>query len=255
MKKISLILILLFTVVCNQLLSAQENTENQTNNTEDSWKFTVSPYVWMSNIKGDLTILYQNVPVDLKFGEDILSNLKMAAMVHAEAKKNRLSFMIDVFYAKLGTDKVRSGILNNTQKIKLNLKETMIEGGIGYTFAKTGGFSMDALVGLRYFNTNTNVKFNDQVVTDKDINFLDPYIGVRFLNEWKRWAIRGRADIGGFDIGSDHSYKINGLISYKFSESFATSVGYQIYQPDYKKDRFAYNLANEGFLIGFTFGF
>ena len=255
MKKLSLITILLLSLGSVQFLSAQENSENQMNDTDDSWKFSVSPYIWMSNIKGDLTIINQNVPVDLKFTEDILSNLKMAGMVHAEAKKNRWSFMIDVFYAKLGSDKARTGFLNNKQKIKLRLKETMFEGGLGYTFAMTGTFSMDALLGLRYFNTNTNVTFNERVITDKDINFLDPYIGIRFVNEWNKWAIRGRADIGGFDIGSDHSYKINGLVTYKFSESFATSVGYQIYQPDYKKDKFRYNIANEGFLIGFTFGF
>ena len=220
MKKTTLILILIFTIVSSQFLSAQENHENEITKTDDSWEFTVSPYVWMSNIKGELTIINQNIPVDLKFG-DVLSNLKMAGMFHAEAKKNRLAFLINVFYAKLGADKKRTGILF-TQDIRLRLKETMFEGGLGYTFAQTGRFSLDVLAGLHYFNTNTNVKINDRVITDKDINFLDPYVGVRFLNEWNNWAIGGRADIGGFDIGSDHSYKINGLVTYKFSGSFAT---------------------------------
>jgi hypothetical protein len=255
MKLKSLILILLLTIGSIPFLSAQESPEPETNKTDDSWKFTVTPYLWMSSINGDLTVINQNIPVDLNFSEDVISNLKMAAMIHAEAKKNKLSFMLDIFYAKLGTGGQISGILNRTKNVKLRLKETMFEGGLGYTFAQTGGFSLDALIGLRYFNTNTNVKVNDAVIADKDINFLDPYVGVRFRNDWNKWAISGRADIGGFDMGSDHSYKINGLITYKFSESFATSVGYQIYQPDYKKDKFRYNIANEGFLIGFSFGF
>lgn len=252
MKTKLVIILLLLNLGSIQFLSAQDNTETETT-TDDSWKFSVSPYLWMTSLKGDLTVINQNVPVDLNFSEDLLSNLKMAAMVHAEAKKNRLSFMIDVFYAKLGTDGQRTGILGNTKDIRLRLKETMFEGGLGYTFAQTGGFSMDALVGLRYFNTNTNVQFNDIVIADKDINFLDPYIGVRFQKECHKWVLSGRADIGGFDMGSDHSYKINGLISYKFSESFAASVGYQLYKPDYQKDSFRYNIANEGFLLGFTF--
>jgi hypothetical protein len=251
MKTNLLIILLLLNIGSIQFLSAQDNTEAETT-TDDSWKFSVTPYLWMSNIKGDLTVINQNVPVDLEF-TDVLSNLKMAGMLHAEAKKNKLTFMIDAFYAKLGVDKERTGFFNNTQKIKLRLKEILFEGGLGYTFAQTGGFSMDALIGLRYFNVNTNLKFNDQVITDTDIDFLDPYIGVRFLNEWNKWALSGRADIGGFDIGSNHSYKINGLISYKFSKSFVTSVGYQLYQPDYQKDSFRYNIANEGFLLGFTF--
>ena len=252
MKKLSICLIMLFTVCSTQFISAQENAESEINKINDGWQFAISPYLWMSNIKGDLIVVNQNVPVDVSFS-DVLSNLKMAGMLHAEAKKNKLTFMIDAFYAKLGVDKERTGFFNNTQKVKLRLKEILFEGGLGYTFAQTGGFSMDALVGLRYFNVNTNLKFNDQVITDTDINFLDPYVGVRLIHECNKWIISGRADIGGFDIGSDHSYKINGLVTYKFSKSFATSVGYQIYQPDYKEDNLEYNLANEGFLLGFTF--
>jgi len=247
-----LFLLLLLNIGSLQFLSAQDNSETETS-TDTSWKFTVTPYLWMTNLKGDLTVINQNIPVDLSFSEDLLSNLKMAAMVHAEAKKNRLSFMIDVFYAKLGTDGQRTGILDNTKDVRLRLKETMFEGGLGYTFAQTGGFSIDALVGARYFNVNTNVQINEIVIADKDINFLDPYVGVRFKNECHKWVLSGRADIGGFEMGSDHSYKINGLISYKFSKSFVTSVGYQLYKPDYQKDGFSYNIANEGFLLGFTF--
>jgi hypothetical protein len=252
MKTKLVIILLLLNIGSIQFLSAQDNTETETT-TDDSWEFKITPYLWMTSLKGDLTVLNQNIPVDLNFSEDLLSNLKMAAMVHAEVKKNKLSFMIDAFYAKLGTDGQRTGVLNRTQDVRLRVKETMFEGGLGYTFAQTGGFSMDGLVGLRYFNVNNNVQINDIVIADKDINFLDPYIGVRFLNEWNKWALSGRADIGGFDLGSDHSYKVNGLISYKFSKSFVTSVGYQLYKPDYQKDGFRYNLANEGFLLGFTF--
>ena len=252
MKKLSICLIMLLTVCSTQFISAQENAESEINKINDGWQFAISPYLWMSNIKGDLIVVNQNVPVDVSFS-DVLSNLKMAGMLHAEAKKNKLTFMIDAFYAKLGVDKERTGFFNNTQKIKLRLKEILFEGGLGYTFAQTGGFSMDGLIGVRYFNVNTNLKFNDQVITDTDINFLDPYVGVRLIHERNKWIISGRADIGGFDIGSDHSYKVNGLVSYKFSKSFVTSVGYQLYKPDYQKDNFRYNLANEGFLLGFTF--
>jgi hypothetical protein len=253
MRKKILILLLLLNIVSSQFLLAQDNLETETSKTDDSWTFSVTPYLWMTSLKGDLTVINQNIPVDLNFSEDLLSNLKMAAMVHAEVKKNKVSFMIDAFYAKLGVDGQRTGVLNRTKDVRLRVKETMFEGGLGYTFAQTGGFSMDALVGLRYFNVNNNVQINDIVIADKDINFLDPYVGVRLIHECNKWIISGRADIGGFDIGSDHSYKVNGLVSYKFSKSFVTSVGYQLYKPDYQKDNFRYNLANEGFLLGFTF--
>lgn len=253
MKTFRFIALFLISIGCAQLVSAQNSPE--TEKTDDSWKFTVTPYVWMTGIKGDLTVADQEVPVDLNFANDLLSNLKMAAMVHAEAKKNKLAIMLDIFYAKLGSDGHVTGPMNNIRNVRVRLKETMIEGGLGYTFAQTGGFSADALAGVRFFDTNTNVKIDDVEIASTDFNFFDPYIGMRFLNDWTKWALRGRADIGGFGLGSEFSYKINGLISYKFTESLVASIGYQIYQPDYQEDLFKYNLANQGFLLGFTFGF
>ena len=55
----------------------------------------------------------------------------MGAMFHAEAKKNKVSFMQNIFYAKIGTDGQRTGFLNNTRDVRLRLKETMFEGGMG----------------------------------------------------------------------------------------------------------------------------
>ena len=78
---------------------------------------------------------------------------------------------------------------------------------------------------------------------------------MRFRNDWDKWVLRGRADIGGFNLGSEYSYKLNGFIGYKFKETSILSFGYQIYEPDYKKGSSEYKLANEGFLLGYTIGF
>ena len=114
---------------------------------------------------------------------------------------------------------------------------------------------MDALLGARFFNTTVNVDADNTEIANEKFNFLDPYVGVRFLTDWEKWALRGRADIGGFGLGSEYSYKLNGFVSYKFKETLVLSLGYQIYQPFYKEDLFEYKLANEGFLLGFTIEF
>jgi len=253
MKTLRCIALFLVSIGCAQLVSAQNSPETKT--TDDSWKFTVTPYVWMTGIKGDLIVEGQDTPVNLNFANDLLKNIKMGAMLHAEAKKNKLSFMVDVFYAKLGKDKNVTGPSNNSGSVRVRLKETMFEGGLGYTFAQSGRFSLDALVGARFFNTTTNVRIDDVEIADSKFNFLDPYVGVRFLNDWDKWVLRGRADIGGFGLGSEYSYKLNGFVGYKFKETLVLSLGYQIYQPDYKKGSSEYKLANEGFLLGFTIGF
>lgn len=253
MKTLRFIALFLMFIGCAQLVSAQNSLE--TEKIDDSWKFTVTPYAWMTGINGRLTVQGQQSPVDLNFANDLLKRLKMAAMLHAEAKKNRLAFMVDVFYAKLGEDANVTGDMNNSVDLRVRLKETVIEGGLGYTFARSGRFSMDALLGARFFNTTVNVDADNTEIANEKFNFLDPYVGVRFLTDWEKWALRGRADIGGFGLGSEYSYKLNGFVSYKFKETLVLSLGYQIYQPFYKEDLFEYKLANEGFLLGFTIGF
>ena len=85
MKTLRCIVLFLVFMGCAQFVSAQNSPE--TEKTDDSWKFTVTPYVWMTGIKGDLIVEGQDIPVNLNFANDLLSNIKMGAMLHAEAKK------------------------------------------------------------------------------------------------------------------------------------------------------------------------
>lgn len=247
--------LIIATLSCLPLAAYSQTETIELQPTDDSWKFTVTPYLWATSLNGKLVIADNNIPVELNFADDLLSSLKMGAMFHAEARKNKLSFMLDAFYAKLGEDSEVTGPLANTGDLRVRLKQTIIEGGLGYEFARTGSFSMEALAGGRFFDTNTNVKVNDVEIATTDFNFFDPYVGVRFVNEWNKVGISGRADIGGFGVGSEYSYKLNGILYYKFTETLISSIGYQLYRPDYEDGQFEYNIGNQGFLLGFTFGF
>lgn len=228
-------------------------TETVSNKSKDSWEFEVTPYLWMTSLNGSMTVLNNSVPVDLNFTNDILSNLKMAAMFHGEAKKNKLSIMLDIFYAKLGADSEINGIVNEND-IRVRLKQNMIEGGFGYTFVEVGDFKLDALAGVRFFDVNTNTQLNGTEVSTRDFNFVEPYIGMRFQNDWTKWAVGGRFDVGGFGISNDEiSYKYNLLVGYKFTNTFGLDVGYQSYKPDYQDGAFGYNVASQGFILGFSF--
>lgn len=247
--------IVLFIVIFCLPFSGFSQTESTSTETNESWEFNVTPYLWMTGLSGEMTVLNKDVPVDLNFKGDILSNLKMAAMVHAEAKKGRFSIMLDVFYAKLGADGTLKAETITERNVRVRLKQNMFEGGIGYTFAKAGGFSLDALAGARFFDVNTNTELNDVALSSRDFNFIEPYVGMRFQNYWEKWAVGGRIDAGGFGVGSEISYKYNLFVGYQFSELFDLNLGYQSYKPNYVDDLFTYNIASEGFLLGFNFKF
>ena len=229
-------------------------TESSTKNNDNSWDFNITPYLWMSSLKGDMTVLRQNVPVDLEFTDEIISNLNFAGMIHMEAKHHKLSIMLDATYADLDA----KGQLQNTRirehSVELQLKQIIVEGGIGYTFAEVHNFKLDALLGVRYFDASTDLEFKgNDILLNKEFSFVEPYVGLRLRNYWGKWGIGGRIDVGGFGAGSEVSYNYNALVAYQFTDLFGLTLGYQAYKPNYQEDLFAYNIGNEGFLLGFIF--
>ena len=113
---------------------------------------------------------------------------------------------------------------------------------------------MDALLGVRYFDATTDLEFKgNDILLNKDFDFVEPYVGMRFKNNWDKWAVGGRFDVGGFGVGSEVSYKYNAHIAYQFTDLFGLTLGYQAYKPNYQEERFKYNVGNEGFLLGFIF--
>lgn len=227
-------------------------TETDTETQKPSWQWNITPNLWMTGMSGDITILNQNIPLDLSF-KDILNDLKMAAMIHTEAKNGKWSIMSDLVYAKLESSGEVQGLINE-RTITVTVKQTILELGVAYSFVEVNSFTLDALLGVRYYDLKLDLDFENINNIKKSFNFTDPYIGVRFKNNWDKFGIGGRFDLGGFGIGSDISYKYNVYTVYKFSELFQLIFGYQGYTPDYKQNNnFAYNVTSAGFILGFNF--
>jgi hypothetical protein len=212
-------------------------SQTEKSNEAKKWEFNVTPYLWMTALDGDLTVLDQQKDVNVSF-DDVLADLKLAAMLHAEAKNGNWSIMLDAFYAKLketGTVKGGAGEIIAGDEIDATILQNIYELGLGYTFVKVNNFNMDVLFGGRYFSVDTKLEntTKDRTIGDVKIDFIDPYVGLRMANHWDKWAVGGRFDVGGFGVGSEISYKYNVMVGYKFSELFQLDLGYQSYRPDY----------------------
>jgi len=247
--------ILLFILICCIPIVGFSQTEKRAEEKNSEWDFAITPYLWMCGLKGDMTVLRQNIPVDLEFSDEVISNLKMAGMLHAEANHKRWSIMLDASYADLEAKGQLKNTIIKDHSVELKLTQTIIELGFAYTFVNVHNFTLDALAGARYFNANMDIDFDENEIYSKDFNWVEPYVGVRFKNDWGKWAIGGRFDVGGFGAGSDFSYKYNGLVAYQFTDLFGLTLGYQGYKPDYQEELFEYKVANQGFLLGFIFKF
>jgi opacity protein-like surface antigen len=89
---------------------------------------------------------------------------------------------------------------------------------------------------------------------DKD--WLDPFIGVRA--QWNlsdKWYLAGKSDIGGFGVGSDLTWSVQGTVGYAFTPSVSLEAGYRYLDTDYVDGKFTYDVAQSGALIGVNIRF
>jgi hypothetical protein len=92
------------------------------------------------------------------------------------------------------------------------------------------------------------------VSADKD--WMDPVIGVRA--QWNindKWFLAGKSDIGGFGVGSDLTWTMQGTFGYNFTEKVSAELGYRYLDTDYQDGAFTYDLAEAGFYTGLNIRF
>jgi predicted porin len=89
---------------------------------------------------------------------------------------------------------------------------------------------------------------------DKD--WVDPIIGVRA--QWNindRWFLAGKSDIGGFGVGSDLVWTIQGTFGYNFTKNVSAELGYRYMHTDYEDGAFVYDMAEAGLYTGLNIKF
>lgn len=249
MKNIVIILLL----VCFNSVSFGQNTSDNVPVNESNWEFDVAPYIWFSSIKGNVGFLNQTVPVEAEF-KDILDQLSFGILVHGEAQKGSWTIMTDLVYLKI---KEEGNLINGLVRTEVEIDQTILELGAGYTFVNITDFlTLDALFGLRYFGLKPGLTVAQQNDLTKNLDFIDPYLGIRFRTVNEKWINSARFDVGGFGIGSKISWKLNLLIGYQFSDLFSLHLGYQGYDVDYEDDNsFTYDMYTGGIITGFNFNF
>lgn len=125
----------------------------------DQWQFSVTPYAWGMGITGSISHNDRSLgEVKLTPG-DILSDLKMAAMLVVEAKRGRVGLFLDGMYGDLG--KTASRVVGRADlQASTSLTMSMLTLAPTYNFQNTPAFSMDGLVGARFMWQNASTTFS-----------------------------------------------------------------------------------------------
>lgn len=221
----------------------------------DDWEFLLTPYLWGSGLSGTVGIAGREGDFEVS-AKDLIQSLDFGFMGNFEGRRGRWSFGTDLVYADLGKDVTfenASGI-SDAQNPRLDMSMTIIEGDVGYQFAK----SLDVLAGVRGVNASTSLGVDAGTLAEADASFVDPIVGLRLRrNLSDKFWVSLRGDVGGFGVGTEFSWFLNAVGGYRVSRLISLDFGYRIWAFDYESDNDLKTLdvALAGFAGGLTFHF
>lgn len=249
MKKPWSIACLTLGMICNDPSWAQEGSPPPAPAAE-GWQWEATLYMLGASLDGTTGVAPLVANVDIGFDE-ILDNLEFGAMGRLRAVHDPWSISLDVIYMGLG---VSGGPPAFAVPFDVDVDQTAVE--LAASFKYNDYF--ESIVGVRYMDVSLDIRtfgpLGVQASGSRD--WFDPFIGANIrapLGE--KWSFRGRADIGGFGVGSDLAWQLEALFEWRWSERASMQIGYRAIDIDYDDDGFLYDVLIQGPQAGVTFRF
>ena len=208
---------------------------------QDSWDWTVTPYLWATGIDGNAALGPARADLDVGF-DDIVDVLDGAALVHVEARRGRTMLFGDVVYLSTAPDD------------RVDFDATIVEAGY---FRRLSGAQLGSgmEVGLRYWDFELGFQPNRLRPATGSRDWIDGFIGVRNerqLNDRWHYVLRANVGAGGsdFSVGADINFH------YELPSTNRIVVGLKLLDVDYvdlDPRRFAIDSTMLGLSIGYLF--
>lgn len=251
MRWSTVICLVIVLIMCSGSLYAQ---------CQNDWEYHLVPYLWGTGIEGDVAVGDLETSIDASFA-DIAANLDFGFMVYFEAEKQDWGYFTDITYADVSAN----GTVD-TESASLDTTMLIAELGGSYVLSRASCGSdvdthkTDLVFGGRYWNLDSNISVTNTGSASLTEDWIDPFVGVRYTTPIAdRWGFRGQFDIGGFGIGSDFTWNLNLVFSYRSSSRGAFLIGYRILNVDRESgsgsDFFKFDTTMGGPMIGYDFVF
>ena len=251
---------------------------------DDAWKFSLTPYLWLPTLNGNLN--YQLPPesgdgiFNVEIGpNDYLTNLKFALLLNGDARKGRYSIGSDVLFLNLGKQASTVRDINfagDRLPIAAQINSDTNTGFKALLWSVAGGYAlkpasespMDFIAGVRYLSIDTHAEWQltNAIVSPhgtrdfpssgssvKNVDLVDGILGVRGKAKvGARWYVPYYADVG---AGSS-KVTWQALTGFTYAYGWGDvglvyrHIAYQQKQPDLLK-----NLSLSGPAATFTFHF
>ena len=224
---------------------------------EPRWRFDAFIYYWSASLDGELTVDGDDVDLDGGGDGGFSGDPALTGFLgHFEASRGPWSFAVAPIFVNVSTTGDEEAGAVADIEIHAQIHEAFAAHEIG------GAWQW--LAGARYYDLETDVSLTQGGVPvgalGSNRTWVDPIVGVRYHQDLgEHWSLRGRADVGGFGVGSELSWNASALVGYGFTSSFAAHFGYRALYVDFEQDsgsdRVEYDLTMYGPILGISFSF
>ena len=254
------------------------------------WRLEVTPYGWAPFLKGDATIKGRTAAVDFT-PVDVLKHLNAVPFMGAiEARRGAFSVYGDIVYANVAGSgsfvRARNfGPVGATVGVSASaeFEQLVMEFGAGYELMKwhsgTSTTTLEVLAGARYWQQQLGVGVdvtgalnigglqisgNRAFARSGSVDWVDPLVGFKINHAMSPGQeVFLKADYGGFNVGSDHSWNLMGAYQFEWmvrdGVTYSGLLGYRLLDVDYSQGsdvtEYRYNVLQHGPVMGMNINF
>jgi hypothetical protein len=225
--------------------------------TPSGWSYTISPYIWVAGISGDVGVgRLPQANINADFG-DILKNLDFGAMATGEARNDRYSIIGDAVYVKLSNDtSTPRGIIANNVEVTSKTFTGFL--GAGYALLDAPNGHLDIVGGARVWSLDNSISFNGGLISgakgESTKSWVDAVAGLKgnYFFTPQIYAT-GWGLVGGG--GADVDWDVGAGLGYKFNNTFSAEAGYRALGVDYSDNGFVFDVVLQGPIVGLSVHF
>jgi len=217
---------------------------------DSDWHFALTPYLWLAGISGTTAIDgVEPPPIDNDTSFFSPKNLDLAAFMNFSGRRGAWGFTADALYISF-SDTYTVGPLATKFGISgwsLELSGTWQPASIDY---------ITLLAGARQVTLDVDLDLTPGVSAGRQKTWADPIVGLQVRYPFAdKWAVFGRADVGGFGAGSERMTNAWLGLAWNFGKHSSADFGYRYLALDFEDGGLVADVTARGYLVGLTYRF
>ena len=225
------------------------------------WTFTVEPFFWAASLDGSVGVHGlgpANVNIDFDQIFDHIDWWPPPIMLDGEARNGRYALFTEFIYLGLEADGTSPGPFHISAEEDLDLLLWTFGGS--YRVVDNGTATLDVLAGGRLWSLDSDLTLTGPRGNVREASgsktWVDPLIGVAgSVGLGSGFGLHAEADVGGFGVGADIDWQVQGTLQYQFNDWVTLEAGYRYLAVDYDDDGFVWDVSMQGPVIGVKFRF